>query len=428
MQAERSAEEAIRLAGEKPEEALALARKALAITADFEPTAFVKAGRKGEVVEDAYLAARGDYRRHRARLYEAVGRALAAGGRHDDAVRYLRRAVELEPDGKGLNGLAQSLIALGRGGLALQVVLGRSAGTLGPEALSLAAQAADAAGLPSLQAEIDRIRILALGPDFAVEFRGGPLRAPDRSRISTGPAFRLDEPGVTVLYAAETMCRSCSADLEALKRLVPATMRVVMVPVEGDEDAVLRRTIATYRYDWPFLLGPSVAKALDLPAPAVLIVARGGWSGAIVRSPFGKALPAALGVFGRDDARETVPRPSWNKRSVERAASAARPSLLPEGLASGEDAQAPAEFQAAVEAYRARRFDEALKLFEALEAKGDGWLLPPEARLNRALCLGGLGRREEARRLLLRTGDSRFQDAVDRTLEKVGSGPGTKPY
>ena len=68
---------------------------------------------------------------------------------------------------------------------------------------------------------------------------------------------------------------------------------------------------------------------------------------------------------------------------------------------------------------------EALRLFDALEAKGDGWLLPPEARLDRALCLAALGRREEARRMLLRTGDSRFQDDVDRTLEQVGT-PGAK--
>ena len=66
---------------------------------------------------------------------------------------------------------------------------------------------------------------------------------------------------------------------------------------------------------------------------------------------------------------------------------------------------------------------EALRLFEGLEAKGDGWLLPPEARLDRALCLATLGRREEARQLLLRTGDSRFQEALDRTLERVASGP-----
>jgi hypothetical protein len=46
--------------------------------------------------------------------------------------------------------------------------------------------------------------------------------------------------------------------------------------------------------------------------------------------------------------------------------------------------------------------------------------------MDRALALAGLGRREEARRMLLRIGDSRFQEAVDRALEKVGSGPGAK--
>ncbi len=79
------------------------------------------------------------------------------------------------------------------------------------------------------------------------------------------------------------------------------------------------------------------------------------------------------------------------------------------------------EFTGAVEAFRKGRKAEALRLFEGLEARGDGWLLPPEARLDRALCLAGLARREEARRMLLRTGDSRFQDAVDRALEAVGS-------
>lgn len=420
-QASRSAEEAIRLAGQDPEQALILARRALALTEDFEPTAFVKAGRKGEVVEDAYLAARLDYRRHRARLYEAVGRALGAASRHAEAVRYLRRATLLDPDGEALNPLARSLTALGQGALAVQVVLGGTK-PLGVESVALAGQAADAAGLPSLQAEIDRVRILALAPELKVEYREGPLRAPDRSRLSTGPAFRLDEAGVTVLYIAETSCRSCSADLDALKKLVPAGMRTVMVPIVGDEDASLRRAIASYRYDWPFVLGPSLAKALDVPAPSALVVARGGWSGALVRSPFAPALPAVLSVFGRDDAQETVPRPSWNKRPVARPPVTAPPGLLPEGLASGEDSPAPPEFETAVDAYRGRRFEEALKAFEALQARGDGWLLPPEARLNRALCLAALGRREEARRLLLRTGDGRFQEAVDRTLEAVGSG------
>ena len=96
-----------------------------------------------------------------------------------------------------------------------------------------------------------------------------------------------------------------------------------------------------------------------------------------------------------------------------------------EAIAPGEDEPVPAEFTAAAEAFRKGQKAEALRLFDAIEAKGDGWLLPPEARLDRALCLAALGRREEARRILLRTGDSRFQDHVDRILEQVGT-PGTK--
>ena len=50
------------------------------------------AGRKGEVVEDEFQAARDGYRRHRAGLYEAVGTALARQGNALAASRYLRRA------------------------------------------------------------------------------------------------------------------------------------------------------------------------------------------------------------------------------------------------------------------------------------------------------------------------------------------------
>ncbi len=57
------------------------ARKALSLTADFEPTAFVKPGRKGEVVEDEYVAARSDYRRHRAQTLRRHGAVPPASGR-----------------------------------------------------------------------------------------------------------------------------------------------------------------------------------------------------------------------------------------------------------------------------------------------------------------------------------------------------------
>src|SRR5512143_2067158 len=76
-QAEQLATEAVRLAPADPAGALARARQALELTADFEPTAFVKAGRKGEVVEDAFQSARDAYQHHRAALYQAVGSVLA---------------------------------------------------------------------------------------------------------------------------------------------------------------------------------------------------------------------------------------------------------------------------------------------------------------------------------------------------------------
>src|SRR5262245_29578400 len=96
-EAERLAAQATRLSAQQPAEALATARRALALTTEFEPTAFVRAGRRGEVVEDTFQAARGAYRRHRAVLYEAVGTSLAASGRAEPAARYLRRALVLDP-------------------------------------------------------------------------------------------------------------------------------------------------------------------------------------------------------------------------------------------------------------------------------------------------------------------------------------------
>jgi hypothetical protein len=96
------------------------------------------------------------------------------------------------------------------------------------------------------------------------------------------------------------------------------------------------------------------------------------------------------------------------------------PALLPEGLAPGEDLPLPGPFTAAVDAHREGKHLEALRFLQALAAKDDGWLLSPEERYNRALFLSGLGRKEEARKLLLGIGDSRFQAEVDRALERVG--------
>jgi hypothetical protein len=245
---------------------------------------------------------------------------------------------------------------------------------------------------------------------------------PDKTRLSTTPVFRLDETAITVLYAAETSCRTCSEDVEALRRAVRPGVRVLVVPEVDGQDHALRQVLGLYRLDWPLLLAPGLAQSLKLPPRSVLAIARGGWAQILVKAPFMPALETVLGLLGQEDVAETVPRPGWNHRPVDRRAAAVeQPALLPEGLAPSEDLPAPAELDAALAAFRAGKKAEALRLFEALEAKGDGQLLPPESRLNRALCMAAIGQGEPARLLLLKTGDSRFQEAVDRALEKVGS-------
>jgi Flp pilus assembly protein TadD len=425
-QAEALAAKALAGASAHPDSSLADARKAMALTMEFEPTAYVRAGRKGEVIEDAFVAARTEYRHHRARLYEAVGVSLAAAGRQAEASRYLRRAFDLDPTEGRPVALARSLVALGRGRAALDVLLAGGAGVLGAETLTVAGAAADAAGLPSLQAEVDHVRIATLQTQPKIEHRDGPFALPERTRLSSGAMLRLDDETPTLLYAAEPSCRTCSGDLETLKRVLPPAVQVVLVPPSADQDQALRGVVTLYRYAWPYAVGTSLPAALRLTPPAALLVGRRGFSGAMLRPPFNAALPVAVDVMTKTEVQESVPRPNWNKRPVERTAAAPRPVLLDSGFAPGEDEPAPQEFVSAIGAFKAGKTAEALRLFEALEAKGDGWLLPPEARLDRALCMAALGRREEARRLLLHTADSRFQDDVDRALESVGS-PARKP-
>lgn len=423
-EAERLATLAVSLSGVNPPEALEKAGQALELSADFEPTAFVASGRKGEVVEDAYLAARADYRRHRALLYHAQGLALAGAGRHTAAVRYLRRAQELDATPRHAAALARSLIASGRPRPALEVLLA-SGERLTEEALALSAAAADAAELPSLQAEIDRVRLQALPAGQRPELRDGRFRLPDRTRLSTGVPADLEQDGVTILYSSEASCRSCSADMLAIRRSAPREARILVSAPSRELDRALRQAMTLYRHDWPVVVGGGADQALGLGAPSIFVIARGGFLGALLRPPF-LGLPAVLEALTKADVAEGVPRAAWNRRPVDRRPAPARPGLLPEGLAPAEDEPAPEAFVSAVAAYRAGRFAEALRLFQQLENEGEGWLLPPEGRLDRALCLIGIGRREEARLLMLRTGDSRFQDAVDQVLERAGS-PSRKP-
>jgi hypothetical protein len=417
-EAERLAAEAQRAVAQDPAAALRTARRALALTAEFVPTDFVTAGRKGEVVEDEFQAARTTYRRHRAILYDAVGAALA---RRDPlaASRYQRRAFLLDPTPDRGLALARSLNDLGRGREALDTVQRAIAGlvSLKPEAAEVIERAADVAGLPSAQAEIDRGRLQATIK--AVELREGPLELPPGTRLSSTPVVRLDDVPLNALYAAEGSCRSCSADLEELARQAPKDVRVLAVPPGDDQDQALRQVLTLYKRPWPLLLGRDLEARLNLKPRSILLVARGGWMLAVLKAPFGNDLGAALAALQRVDVRETVPRPSWNHRPVDRSPLPAPPELLPGGIAPGEDEPAPPEFAAALEAYRHGRAQDALAAFEALEAKGDGWLLPPEARIDRALCLAKDGQRDAARRILLRTGDSRFEDEIDTLLEKV---------
>jgi tetratricopeptide (TPR) repeat protein len=422
-EAERAAVAALQQTASDPRGALERARQALASTSEFEPTAFVKAGRKGEVVEDAFQAARDSYARHRAILYEAVGTILARQGQYRPASRYLRRAFLLDPTPERGVALARTLNDLQLGREAIDVVQRAIAGLVGlkPEYAEVIARGADVAGLPSAQAEIDRGRLTAtLGK--AVELREGPLELPPGARTSSAPQFRLDEAPLTLIYAAEPSCRSCSADLDQLARQVPKDVRVVALPPGDDQDAALRQVMAIYRRPWPVLLGRGLVAQLAIAPRSVLLVARGGWTLASLKPPFGPELASAIASLLRNDVQEQVPRAQWNRRPPDRSPIPPQPALLEDGIAPGEDAPFPAEFTAAVAAFRAGRKAEALKLFEALAAMGDGWLLPPEARLNRALCLAGTAQRDAARRLLLRTGDSRFEDAIDRLLEKVAQG------
>jgi tetratricopeptide (TPR) repeat protein len=417
-QAELLAADAVQLSPRQPEAALTQALRALALTAEFDPTMFVAAGRKGEVVEDEFLQARNEYRRHRAGLYDAVGQCLARLGRHVEARRYLARAVLLESTSGHVTHLARELIAEGRPRAALDRLAAQSVmGGLSPDAVALIEEAADTVGAPSAQAEIDRAR---LGAMKGVEVRDGPLRLPPEVRLSSGGVLRFED-GLTVMYVTDTSCRTCSGDLESLKRALPPDARVVMVPPAPDQDIALRQVLTLYRYPWPVLVGKGAAQSLAVKPVAALLVARSGWIGAVVRPPFWESFTIAIKLLSRVDVTESVPRAKWNNRPVDRRPDPPPPALTPEGLAPGEDLPLPGPFIAAADAYKAGRGVAALRFLEALENKGDGWLLPPEARFDRALCLAAAGQREAARKLLLRIGDSRFQDAVDRALERVGS-------
>lgn len=386
----------------------ARARAALELTSDFDPTVFVRAGRKGEVVEDEYVAAREEYRRHRAVVYAAVGECQAAAGRPTSAGRHLGRAALLDPSPARRVALARVRLAEQRAQDALDLLLPQAGGAADP---ALLASAVDTLGLPSAQVEIDRARLRAIADAVAID---GPLKLPPSARLSTGGPLRFTG-GTVVVYLGASACATCSADLQALARAA-GSARVVVLPENPERDQPLRQVMGLYKYDWPFLVGAGAGPVPGTPPASLLVIARDGWLA--VRLPASRitALPDLLALLAREDVVEARPRRSWNGRAVDRATVAtAPPAFLPEGLAPGEDLPPPAAFTDALAAFRTGRFADAMRLLEG--ASADGWLLPPEARFDRAVCLARLGRKEEARRLLLRIGDSRFHDDIDRIME-----------
>lgn len=398
---------------------LAAALEALGLTTEFEPTVFVRAGRKGEVVEDEFVAARQAYRVHRARLYAALGECLLASGRPAEAARVLRRAELLGDDPGQREQLARALLAAGQPDQVLRLVLAHAREGLAAGLRPLAEQAADAAGLASLQVELDRVRLLALPAPQRPELRDGPLPGPERARLSSGAPFRWADAELTLAYVGDAGCASCSSDLEALARVAPRGARVVVAADDPSRDEALRRILSVYGRPWPVVNGARLGEPLQARAPVLIVAARGSLLVALVSGRLGESAPPVLAALAREDLPESRPRAAWNRRPFDRAGTRAQPAWLPEGLAPAEVEPPPPAFEAARQAFAAGRFAEALAGFERLSAPAEALLLPPEARLNRALCLIGLGRRDEARRLLLRIGDSRFQEQVDAALERA---------
>jgi tetratricopeptide (TPR) repeat protein len=402
-----------------PGEALEHARRALALTNEFSPSAVSVGGQRVEVDEDAFLAARLLYRRRRSAVYAISGQAFERLGRHVEAARHLRRSVDLDPEAERVS-LARSLVAIERPWEALLALLEPALERpLTGEAAALVAEVADRLGVASVQAEVDRMRLARADVTPPLEFRDGPFPLPGRTRLSTGAPFNLGEESPdTLVYVAEQSCRTCTADLESVARLAPPGIRVVMLSASED-DRVLRQTLRLYRREWPVVLGEGVAAALEIEGPCVLVVGRDGFSGGVARVPLDVTLERLLALYAQRDVVESRPRSGWNRQRPRRVV-AARPTMSNDGLAPGEDEPAPGDFALAQRAFAEGHFAEALAHVDALASRQDGWLLAPEARFDRALCLAGLGRTAEARTLLLRIGDSRFQDQVDRRLEQLG--------
>jgi hypothetical protein len=111
--AERLLAESQSALAREPQLAWVRAREAMQASAIFVASDFVRPGRKDEILEEQFLAARGAYRRHRALVYEGAGVSLARLSRHATAARYLHRSVELGRE-EARTALMHALAASGR--------------------------------------------------------------------------------------------------------------------------------------------------------------------------------------------------------------------------------------------------------------------------------------------------------------------------
>ena len=338
------------------------ARRRSPLTAEFVPTEFVTPGRKGEVVEDEFQAARDAYRQHRALLYEARRATRSrARGRPLPASRYQRRAFLLEPTpdrGPGPRAVAQRARARARG--ARRPCSARSAGSSAssPRRRQVIARAADVAGLPSAQAEIDRGRLTApLGE--AVELREGPLELPPGVRLSTSadvpPRGRAGSRWST---RPRRRCRSCSSRPRGDRRgSCRRTRASLALPPGDDQDQALRQVLALYRRPWPLLARPRPRGAARARSRARCCSSRA--AAGRRRCSRRRSAPSSRGARGARSAttcRRRVPRPRWNRRPGRPlAAAAAARACCPRASRRARTRRSRRSSTAAVEAYRAGR-------------------------------------------------------------------------
>ena len=142
--------------------------------------------------------------------------------------------------------MARSLLALGREKGSAALLQSAAAGAPSAETAVLFEQAADVAGLPSAQAEIDRARLRPL-TGKTVELREAPLKIPADARLSSGGPLRLEATPV-IFYMSSAVCKTCSEDLGHAVAVGPGGTPVVIVSEGPEKDHAVRQVLQIYRY------------------------------------------------------------------------------------------------------------------------------------------------------------------------------------